>query len=134
MNLQKGRTLVPGQLVEVYFNLHKHVFSIRDRKTKLVLAHANQVSLDNVTFHVSETGRQRTLQTKQKCVHALLIGTFVDATPHPTKIQAFQPAYYNPYQTETFIDAQTATPLLHAATVYCEQKRVYYQPILETTD
>ena len=121
----KGRTLLSGQAVEVYFNLHKHVFSIRDKKTKLVLAHAENVLLKNVTFKVSQKGREKTVASKQKGVHAFLVGEFVSSKA-TSPSEKWKSAYYNPYLTETFIDFHSKETLTDAAFVYCEKKRVYY--------
>lgn len=72
MELYKGRTVEKNQLVEVYRNLHKGGFSIRCAKTKLVLAHAENVILKNVKFVVSQAGREKVVQSKRKAVHAVI--------------------------------------------------------------
>ena len=62
---------------DVYFNLHKKLYSIRPcegpQKGK-VIAHCDSVILDSVVFRVSEASRQRVLKTKQKNVHATARG------------------------------------------------------------
>ena len=121
----KERSITPGQLVEVYYNLHKHVFSIRDKKTKLVLAHTERVHLKNVTFKVSQKGREKTVETKQKRVHAFVVGEFM-GTEHIVETNPLKNAYYNPYRTETFIDTDTKKPLTNVAYAVCDKKRVYY--------
>ena len=45
-----------------------------DGKTRKVLMHATHVKMSDVTFKVSEAGRQRVLKEKQKNVHAYAIG------------------------------------------------------------
>lgn len=63
--------------VEVYRNLHNGKLSIRDAKTKLVIGHADRVKLTDVTFHVSQAGRERVLREKRKNVHAVVRGSLV---------------------------------------------------------
>jgi len=79
--------------VEVYRNLNNGRLSIRDAKTKLVLAHADVVTLTEVTFHVSEAGRQRVLRDKRKNVHAVVRGTlfdFLSADPYKGRVDLFE--------------------------------------------
>jgi len=94
----------PGQDVEVYFNLHKKLFSVRSRKTRKVLFHTDSVELSDVTFKVSEAGRQRVLKEKRKNVHAYVRGTLVaSGIGWQRNDGSGVRAYYNPYKTETFI-------------------------------
>lgn len=63
--------------VEVYRNLHNGMLSIRDAKTKHVVGHADRVTLSDVSFHVSESGRQRVLRERKKNVHAVVRGNLL---------------------------------------------------------
>jgi hypothetical protein len=126
----KDRTLVAGQIVEVYFNLHKKVFSIKDVKTGLVVAHTPIVNLYNAGFKVSEAGRQRVIKEQRKNVHARVVGAYVPLydgegvylkAPHNMK-----QAYYNPYKVSTFVDKDTQQPIHGASVVYCVDKQVLY--------
>jgi hypothetical protein len=65
--------------VEVYRNLHNGKLSIRDAKTKRVVGHADLVKLVDVTFHVSQAGRERVLRERRKNVHAVVRGHMVSA-------------------------------------------------------
>jgi len=89
-----------GQKVFVYFNLHKKLFSVRDHITGIVVGHTNMIALENVTFKVSEAGRQRVLIEKRKNVHAGVLGTVKD---FPCPVPEFA-AFYNPYKAESFVD------------------------------
>jgi len=93
-------TYVPGQKVFVYFNLHKKLFSVRDHITGIVVGHTDMIALENVTFKVSEAGRQRVLREKRKNVHAGVMGIVKDF-PCPV---AWSTAFYNPYKYESFVD------------------------------
>ena len=59
----------------VYYNLHKHVFSVRSCKSGLVEHHVNTVILSDCDFKVSKAGRDRVLKEKRKNVHAGVKGT-----------------------------------------------------------
>ena len=65
--------------VFVYFNLHRKLFSVKalegPDKGK-VIGHTTYLWLKDVTFKVSEAGRQRVLREKRKNVHAGVVGNF----------------------------------------------------------
>lgn len=113
-----------GQLIEVYFNLHKKVFSIRDTKTKRVIAHSPYVQLSECEFKVSEAGRQRVLREKTKNVHAYIKGKFESFEER--NIEDLKSGYYDPYIVETFVDRSSKEKLEKANFVYCENKKVWY--------
>ena len=61
--------------VKLYRNLNNGKISIMDPVTRLVVGHADSVSVRNAQFVVNETGRQRVLKEKRKNVHAFVTGT-----------------------------------------------------------
>jgi hypothetical protein len=90
-----------GARVDVYWNLNKDVFSVRSRERDSygrVIAHVRQVNLSDVTFVVSEAGRQRVLRNRRKNVHAFMRGTW-SSSPVPADV----PLSYNPYTGATFV-------------------------------
>lgn len=93
---------VIGTRVEVYFNLHKLVWSVREPHGK-VLFHANKVSLKDVTWVVQQAGRKRVLEERKKNVHAFGRGylTFqaVNASVHGMPYAVM----YNPYKYVSFM-------------------------------
>ena len=92
--------LTLGDRVFIYRNLHKKCWSVKSMETKLVIAHVNSIALEDVTFKVSEAGRQRVLLEKRKNVHAGVVGYICDLPSEnllPIKIQ------YNPYKAGDFI-------------------------------
>ncbi len=102
--------------VQCYYNLHKKVFSIRDKKTRKVIGHTNHIALENCTFHVSQAGRERVLREKRKNVHAYIEGDIVEydafLPPYWMVAQESVPVTYNPYRVETFCQAfETGQPL-----------------------
>lgn len=124
MEMVKGRTLVEGQKVFVYFNLHKKVFSVKDVKTGLVVAHTEDITLQDATFKVSEAGRQRVLKEQRKNVHAGVVGTYTT-----NKLTEHNPnrATYNPYKFDSFVELQTYAPIRTAKRVRLVNKRVFFK-------
>jgi len=101
-----------GLYVKVYWNLHKHCYSIRhDHK---VIAHTNNINLIDVTFKVSEASRQRVLRDRRKNVHAFVEGITVESAPD---VCAF--VQYDPYRYCGFVltgDVMNI-PLTHADSI-----------------
>jgi hypothetical protein len=88
-----------GTKVKSYRNLHKKCLSVQTMTKKgwRVTAHVQEITLSDVEFRVSETGRQRVLNEKRKNVHAFVIG-FVseDKLDYPNRLS------YNPYKNTGF--------------------------------
>jgi hypothetical protein len=114
--------------VFVYFNLHRKCFSVKaleGASKGLVIKHATFVALTNVTFKVSEAGRQRVLQEQRKNVHAGVVGTLVDSLDSVGS----ERVTYNPYKGSTFVLCGTGDPLLastSAALIVHEKKGFIY--------
>jgi hypothetical protein len=87
--------------VRIYFNLHKKMLSVQTKVNGQwkVTAHQAAAFLKNVTFKVSESGRQRVLKEKRKNVHAFVTGELIEKLPDHGK---FDSARYNPYELEKF--------------------------------
>ena len=105
-----------GERVMVYYNLHKHTFSLQ--KNGLVIAHADYVKLKDVEFRVRKGGREKVNIEKSKNVHAFVIGTLVDFCEYPCNELPEEPAAeivtYNPYKYESFVIKSTEEPVFHA--------------------
>ncbi|MDT3417097.1 hypothetical protein QO009_002992 [Brevibacillus aydinogluensis] len=133
MQPYKGRSVENGQQVNVYVNLNNQgLFSIQCCKTKLVLAHAEVVWLENCRFFVSESGRMRSVAKQVRSVHAWLTGTFVSAdkvlpTPTDTVVS------YNPFSSSHFYNILDNSRVVDTDIAICYQRRVYcYQkPVKE---
>ena len=90
--------------VDVYFNLHKHCWSVKDRKTGLVVAHREEVLIRNATGVVQPAGRDRVRKEGRKNVHAFIRGEWVDIEETPTYLQGWASQItYNPYKNDTFV-------------------------------
>jgi hypothetical protein len=95
----------PDKPVEVYRNLHKKCWSVRQRgKVKL---HTDYIFLENAELKVSQKGRERVLREQRKNVHAFIKGFVVD----PKIINGIEDDYnpnwvdvtYNPYKYDSFV-------------------------------
>jgi hypothetical protein len=121
----KGRGVDLGERVDIHKNLHtENGFSIRSAKTGLVLAHCSTVTLINCTFHISESGRLKTINERRKRVHAFVRGELaaVNQLVKPTEREQI---LYNPYTTEHFTLVSLSLPLYEASEVHCQNKHCY---------
>lgn len=130
--------------VAVYFNLHTHLWSIKALEGKnkgRVVAHARRLTLSDVSFRVSEAGRQKVLREQVKNVHAYVVGylnliegatwrypeTFIQNGEWP-EIDDSERCYitYNPYRDTGFIDRETRSPVDHFPWVIMDEDRFVY--------
>ena len=118
--------------VRVYFNLHKKIFSVLDKKTGRVSFYAQILTLKNVKFIVKESGRKRVLKDKVKNVHAYIEGDMLNESPInldlPIKIR------YNPYEHESFVIISESgdKPIFNAE--YCTLSVENNRPIVRATN
>lgn len=92
--------------VFVYYNLHKHLWSIRSLDTGRVIGHERIVILSDAKPRVSEAGRLRVLKEKQKNVHAGIVGTLKTIKPYNNfeeSISNCKQITYNPYKYKSFV-------------------------------
>jgi len=95
--------------VEVYFNLHKNIFSIRSREKEnygIVIGHSESVVLDAPKFVVRQAGREKVLKEKQKNVHAFVRGRLLDSLPLINLVERIK-VTYNPYKFKSFVNKET---------------------------
>lgn len=104
-----------------YSNLHQGGDSIRDKKTNIVVAYADNVLLENCVFKVSEKGWQKVIEEKRKRVYAFIEGDFIEAV-HPHDIHYMDKIYYNPYVTPLSTYTGDGSHLLKSALRYCVDK------------
>jgi len=101
--------------VAVYWNLHKHIFSIQSRETGdygKVIAHKNSVVVAQPKFVVRQAGREKVIEDKKKNVHAFVVGTLLEeyilTSSRPRLLS------YNPYRNTTFVMADTGEGIITA--------------------
>ena len=110
----ESRQVKIGTKVKVYFNLHKHLFSIvameGEYKGKVV-GHANAVFIAHPQFVVNKSGRERVLRERRKNVHAFVVGQLaggygqeqadrLEKTVEQINLGAW--VTYNPYEKDYF--------------------------------
>jgi hypothetical protein len=108
-----------GKKVMVYYNLHKHTFSVtyKDR----LISHSDYVKLSDVEFRVRQGGRERVLKDKKKNVHSFVIGTLLDYCKYPCENLPSEPnsniVTYNPYKYNSYVVKDTEEPIYSAGEV-----------------
>jgi hypothetical protein len=108
-----------GSRVMVYYNLHKHTFSVKlnDR----VILHVDYVKLGNVEFRVRQGGKEKVRSEKQKNVHAFVIGDLLDYCEFPCENIPNEPTdkvvTYNPYKYDSFVYKDSEEPIYNAKEV-----------------
>lgn len=119
----KGREVKDGCSSKVYYNLHKHTFSVQ--QCGLVVLHSDTVVLSDVEFTVRESGRQRVLMEKRKNVHAFVTG-FLSLEPVYLP-SGYREATYNPYLYDSFVDKETEQRINYADKVILKDKKIFYK-------
>lgn len=93
-----------------YRNIHKgkgsdnHHLSLKNKKTGHVEKRGQNFIMKDVTFKVSDKGRERVRSEKRKNVHAGVVGSTY--TGNKTKDINWERVNYNPYKNNYFTDAQ----------------------------
>ena len=125
--------------VEIYFNLHKKVFSMRHKGK--VIAHVCNAMLKNVTYVVQPAGRARVLREGKKNVHAFARGELIeriplgysDSTDNILFTHRGNLAKYNPYKAATFVDKYDV-PLYNSDVAYLGLHGETNKPFILTFD
>ena len=109
--------------IEVYWNIHKKIWSVRDLKTGRVIEHVKDVSILDAQFVVRPAGRAKVLKTGVKNVHAFVRGLRADSSLMDM-IGSFDvegwtgtDVTYNPKKYATFVSKADETPIKTAEVV-----------------
>ena len=111
---------------EVYWNLHKHLFSLRQKGR--VIAHMGYLGLTDATFHVQPAGRARVLREGRKNVHAYAKGVYDHSLVlgiWDKKLTLGREITYNPYKFESFVYKDDLTPVLHSDRIVLKNRRIW---------
>lgn len=113
------KSLFLGERVMVYYNLHKHTFSIV--LGGKVIMYADSVKLNDCEFRVREGGKERVRDEKRKNVHAFVIGDLLEYCEFPCENMTTPKkgviVSYNPYLNDSFIIKNTNEPVYQAKKV-----------------
>ena len=101
--------------VIVYYNLHKHCWSIKamagENKGR-VIGHASYVEMRDVVGKVSKAGQARVRKEQRKNVHAGIVGDMICFTRASLQTEddmqsmvedEYNEITYNPYKYDTFV-------------------------------
>lgn len=105
---------VSNQKVKVYRNLQAKCLSVMEQG--LIVGHAQTVRLTDVSFKVSQAGRERCLQRQRKTVHAFVVGKLQEAIGEVAEPDGIKVSY-NPYKAGHFYNAATGEPIYKAQSV-----------------
>lgn len=117
--------------VFVYFNLHKKLFSVRAMEGKSkgkVIAHMQNLLLDNPKFKVSKAGRERVLREGRKNVHAGVVGDFCTTLTASDRV-LWEPVRYNPYLFDSFVD-DNKQPVAFADVAFMQVMPITKKPLI----
>ena len=89
--------------VEVYRNLHKDCWSVRQRG--IVRFHCSRINLKDCKFVVQPAGHAKVVREKKKNVHAFVRGHLCDEA-EDIQVFCWDDIYYNPYKAASFVDFQ----------------------------
>ena len=110
----KGRSLNIGKPVTVYRRLGRVGVFYSIRQGSLVVGHATNLFLENVSFRVSMSGQKRARDKKQRNVHAFVVGSIVDVENFTKK----EKVSYSPFVYDTFYYVDNLKPIHKAGMVY----------------
>ena len=96
----------PMYRVQVYYNLHKHCYSIR--QSGRVIGHTDSIVLRDARFNVAPAGRDKVRATGVKNVHATVTGylhnQFVSNGNWVRSIESrYDSVAYNPFKYDQFV-------------------------------
>ena len=105
--------------VEVYRNLHKNCWSVRDLSTGRVVAHQTAVTIADARFVVRPSGRARVIAEKRKNVHAFVRGEWMMGNVMSQFIfDNSSRVSYNPYKHPYFYEVETEEAVTSSALVH----------------
>ena len=93
----------PNKKIEVYFNLHKKIWSVR--QSGKVIGHTNYIQVKDPQYVVSQKGNERVRREKKKNVHAFVRGYVQNRLPVFPRKNTF--VTYNPYKNSSFVIRNT---------------------------
>jgi hypothetical protein len=115
-----------GQTVRVYRNLINGLISVQHNikgRGWILSGHCDNCVIVNVSFQVSEPGRQRVLLKRKRNVHAYATGRLISADP--TDIYAPVKVGYDPYKYGFFFNKETGGKISKADCLIVRNNEVY---------
>ena len=129
--LENTVTIMPSKIidknrkVEIYFNLHKKKWSVRqDGK---VVQHTNFIQIREPQYVVRQKGKEKVRREKRKNVHAFVRGYVEDRLPVFPSRNTF--VTYNPYKNDSFVERNTQNAI--CSSPYAALEVVNKKPFVE---
>ena len=113
--MKRALPTAANQQVKVYRNLTNKCLSVME--SGLVIGHAQTIKLTDVSFKVSQSGRDRCVKEKRKNVHAFVVGKLESAIAEVQPEITGTKVSYNPYKAGHFYNAETGEAIHNAASV-----------------
>ena len=100
--------------VEVYWNLHRNIFSVRHKG--IVIEHARKLCLHDCNFIVQPAGNAKVRSEQRKNVHAFIRGSYISsAEKRQFDFDRSDIVTYNPYKHNTFVTPYGNNDAVHQA-------------------
>lgn len=113
----------------VYRNLHRGNFSIQsylqEKKGYRVTDRASTVILEDCSFKIYESGRQKVIREKRKNVHAYVQPKSYKHLDEELDVSKFREIYYNPYDFDLFVYRDTHEKIENLARVLAQDNKLY---------
>ena len=109
--------------VDVYYNLHKKCWSIRNKGK--VISHLAELEMSNVSFRVQPGGRAKAVAEQVRNVHAFARGEIVEESEIDSETPLGREITYNPFKYESFVYADDGSPVHQVAKARFLGKKVY---------
>jgi len=119
------KTIDPNKKIEVYFNLHKKIWSVR--QSGKVVQHTNFIQIREPQYVVSQKGNERVRREKKKNVHAFVRGYVENRLPVFPRKSTF--VTYNPYKNDSFVERNTKNSV--CSSPYAALEIVNKKPFVE---
>ena len=105
-----GRGGLVGKSTKIYWNLHKHEFSIV--QDGLVVRHLDYFEIQDCVLRVQPAGKDKVRKEKKKNIHAYVQG--MPCGSMGGKSYQIGEATYNPYKYDSFVMVDTGEPIYEA--------------------
>ena len=115
----------PNKKIDVYFNLRKKTWSVR--QSGKVVQHTNFIQIREPQYVVSQKGNERVRREKKKNVHAFVRGYVENRLPVFPRKSTF--VTYNPYKNDSFVERNTKNSV--CSSPYAALEIVNKKPFVE---
>ena len=124
--LRNTQTLSPGQRIEVYRDLNRNGWTLRDKATGEKIGYTeDDIALVNAVFIVELKGREESRQTRKHTIHAWIEGDYRD---QPGNIETMEPVTYHPRSDYPYFTTRLNTPVFSSPLAILARDKAYIPP------